>query len=170
MSEANQLAILVLVAVSSHSSMTPPIAATGTSTYKDVSFHTQIVTSPSESAMHISVAPRYIVLNRKIDQIRFQCYTDGYAAKQGKTSWTREDEVIGCNTTKRVFSCVNILIITGVSPEDAGQYKCILKRNTSSFFTVSVFGNALKLEIYLDSDSRCLLQFQCHSPSLAMKL
>jgi hypothetical protein len=144
------------------------LAATGTSTYRVVSFRAQTVAAQSESAMIITVAPRYIVLNRKIGQVRFQCYIDGYPAKEGETSWTREDEVIDCNITKRVFSCINILIITGVSPEDAGQYKCILKRNTSSFFTVSVLGNALKLEIFLDSDSRCLLQFQRHLPSLAM--
>lgn len=97
-----------------------------------------ILTDNRTAILRLSAAPRYMVLSTFIDQVRFQCYANGQPAKHGQTVWTRGDEIVPCNTSNRVFACVNIIVITHVSAQDAGKYKCLSKDNHLNSYTVSI--------------------------------
>ena len=127
-------------------------------------------TDLNATILHLTVAPRYVVLLSHIDHIRFQCYANGLPAKEGQTMWTREDEVVPCNTSKRVFACVNTLIITYALPQDGGQYKCISKDNNRNFYTASVLGSQRVTQIDKRSSLRFMLQCLRQSPALEVPL
>ena len=96
------------------------------------------VAADSQSHHTIFVAPPYMTLFKQITQIRFQCYIDGQPAREGQTLWMRDELSVPCNMSNRVFACGNIIIITKVSKQDAGKYKCVNQDGT--FFVVAVYG------------------------------
>lgn len=79
-----------------------------------------------------------MTFNKKITQIRFQCYVDFQPAKDGQTTWIRNGVSVPCIKSNRVFACQNILIITSARFEDAGKYLCLLSSDNSTFYTVAV--------------------------------
>jgi hypothetical protein len=121
-----------------------------------------ILTDNRTAILRLSAAPRYMVLSTFIDQVRFQCYANGQPAKHGQTVWTRGDEIVPCNTSNRVFACVNIIVITHVSAQDAGKYKCLSKDNHLNSYTVSILGKRSTDEIIF---SKMKYLWICCSPS-----
>lgn len=83
-----------------------------------------------------------MVIRSHIEQVRFQCYVDGLPARKGETKWSRENHTVECDHDNRMFACDNIIIITQIRPEDAGEYTCTLTGNdsTSNSFTAKIFG------------------------------
>lgn len=84
-----------------------------------------------------------MVIRDGIDQVRFQCYVDGLPARKGETVWMRDNRIVQCNYVNRVFACYNIIIITNVRLEDAGEYTCMAvgDKARSSFCTANIYGN-----------------------------